>query len=388
MSVDGRVVYIITKLELGGAQKVCLALHQDLKKNKMVSTLISGKEGALVQEAGKSDHVILLEDFKREVGFGLFLYELRAFWNLYKVLRSIVKKHPDIIVHTHSTKAGIMGRWAAFFARVKYRIHTVHGFGFHDYQPWHTWYMIFIFEWITSLITSHFVCVSEKDKAVGSKKLPFFARKSSIIRAAVDDEKYQMAKKSSNKWHEGTKIVIGTIACFKPQKNMIDLLRSFYKLKNRFPVSMQSLLSLEIIGDGEQRKMIETWIRDHKLEDQIILHGWQKNVDHFLHTWDIFSLSSLWEGLPCAVVEARLARLPVVAYDVGGISEIIKNGENGYLVKPGDWRGLSDRLFDLIHEQSLYQKCTEYDDRLDPFYRETMVQEHLKLYRSFLEKNK
>ncbi|MBL4587835.1 glycosyltransferase family 4 protein [Candidatus Babeliales bacterium] len=151
---------------------------------------------------------------------------------------------------------------------------------------------------------------------------------------------------------------------------------------------MQSLLSLEIIGDGEQRKMIETWIRDHKLEDQIILHGWQKNVDHFLHTWDIFSLSSLWEGLPCAVVEARLARLPVVAYDVGGISEIIKNGENGYLVKPGDWRGLSDRLFDLIHEQSLYQKCTEYDDRLDPFYRETMVQEHLKLYRSFLEKNK
>ncbi|MBL4587836.1 glycosyltransferase [Candidatus Babeliales bacterium] len=234
MSVDGRVVYIITKLELGGAQKVCLALHQDLKKNKMVSTLISGKEGALVQEAGKSDHVILLEDFKREVGFGLFLYELRAFWNLYKVLRSIVKKHPDIIVHTHSTKAGIMGRWAAFFARVKYRIHTVHGFGFHDYQPWHTWYMIFIFEWITSLITSHFVCVSEKDKAVGSKKLPFFARKSSIIRAAVDDEKYQMAKKSSNKWHEGTKIVIGTIACFKPQKNMIDLLRSFYKLKIDF----------------------------------------------------------------------------------------------------------------------------------------------------------
>ena len=388
MSVRGRVVYIITKLELGGAQKVCLALHQDLIKSQMISTLISGKEGILVEEVENLNHVILLEDFKREVGLKLFFYEIRAFWNLWKVLRSIAKKYPDVIVHTHSTKAGIVGRWAAFFARIKYRIHTVHGFGFHDYQSWYIWYTIFLFEWSTSFITSHFVCVSKKDRERGSKHFPFFERKSSLIRAAVDDEKYRMAKKSSKKWHEGAKIVIGTIACFKPQKNMIDLLRAFYKLKNRLPVSIQSLLFLEIIGDGEQRQMIETWIQEHKLEDQIILHGWQNNVDQFLHTWDIFSLSSLWEGLPCAVVEARLARLPVVAYDVGGIGEIIKNGDNGYLVKPGDWRELSNRLFDLIHEQSLYQKCTDYTDVLNPFYRETMVQEHVKLYRSFLEKSK
>ena len=387
MSVQGRVIYIITKLELGGAQKVCLALHQDLAKNQIIATLVSGDEGVLVKEVAQQDHVILLKDFKREVGLKMFFSELRALYSLWRLLRYVVKKYPDIIVHTHSTKAGIMGRWAAFFAGVRHRIHTVHGFGFHDYQPFYVWIIIYCLEWITACVTTHFVCVSEKDRKEGILRLPFFEARSTIIRAAVDEEKYRVALKSSKKWHEGSKIVIGSIACFKPQKNLIDLLRAFYKLKHRFPISMQSHIFLEIIGDGEQRPLLESWITDYRMQDSVILHGWQDNVASFLHTWDIFALSSLWEGLPCAVVEARFARLPVVAYDVGGIKEIIQNGQNGYLVKPGDWRALSDRLFDLIHEQALYQKCITYADQLDTFHRTTMVQEHIKLYRSVL-KNK
>lgn len=387
MGLCRRVVYIITKLELGGAQKVCLALYQDVAKKNIETILISGNEGVLRDQVAHDEQTILLDDFKREVGFALFFSELRAFWNLFTILRKIKKETPDVIVHTHSTKAGIMGRWAAFFAGVRYRIHTVHGFGFHDYQSKLSWCIIYGIEWITALITTHFVCVSKKDQEFGAAWFPFFKKRSSVIRAAVDEKKYLVPSQSLAKWNEGERFVIGTIACFKPQKNLLDLLRAFYKMIHRFPEDIRSGIYLEIIGDGEQRQMLLEWIMMHRLENQVILHGWKDDVAPFLHTWDLFALSSLWEGLPCAVVEARLAKLPVVAYDVGGISEIIHDGQNGYLVKPGDWRTLSDRLFESIQKKKQGSTFVQ-SDLLQDFYQETMIDHHVDLYEKMISDKK
>lgn len=388
MSLCNRVVYIITKLELGGAQKVCLALYQDIAKKNIVTTLISGSEGVLKDQVAENNQTILLEDFKREISWKAFFLELKAFCRLYIILRKIKKESRDVIVHTHSTKAGIVGRWAAFFAGVRYRIHTVHGFGFHDYQSKSSWALIYSAEWLTALITTHFVCVSKKDQEFGAQRLPFFKKHSSLIRAAVDEKKYLVASQSLPMWNDEGRFVIGTIACFKPQKNLLDLFRAFYKLIHRFSEEVRSQICLEIIGDGEQRQMLEEWILAHGLEKQIILHGWQNDVAAFLHTWDLFALSSLWEGLPCAVVEARLAKLPVVAYDVGGISEIIHDGINGYLVKPGDWRMLSDRLFDSIQEKKMGNLFIQPAETLQDFYQETMVNHHMHLYEKMISDKK
>ena len=116
--------------------------------------------------------------------------ELRCLWHLIKQLRSLKKRHSTIIVHTHSTKAGIIGRWAAWCAGIKTRIHTIHGYGFHDHQPWLLWLPLYLLELITSIITTHYICVSSADVATGIKLFPYFARKYSVIRAAVDQQQF------------------------------------------------------------------------------------------------------------------------------------------------------------------------------------------------------
>ncbi|MFT6765313.1 MAG: glycosyltransferase involved in cell wall biosynthesis [Alteromonas naphthalenivorans] len=363
------VIYIVTKLELGGAQKVCLSLFNELQKQHQ-SWLISGTEGQLVQETQSKTNVILLDALKREIGFS----ELKAFLDLIRTIKKYKTKYKNLIVHTHSTKAGYLGRWAAWFAGVKYRVHTVHGFGFHEHQSWLSYSMSYVLEVITSFITTHYVCVSTKDVEVGIDLLPSFGYKHSIIRAAVNNHLFVPA---TQKTTSTKSFVFGTVSCFKEQKNIFDLLHAFAYTHMHHPHS-----KLEIIGDGFLRPQIEKWIEQHNLQHAITLHGWQKIVAPLMRSWHVFLLSSLWEGLPCAIVEARFLKLPVIAYNVGGISDIINHGQNGLLYKPKDKEALGKGMLSLAKDKQLYQKLSSHQEDLSEFTTAAMVEEHISLYRS------
>jgi len=381
------VVYILTKLELGGAQKICLSLMEGLEKNRCSTSLITGPEGKLVSMARHFDSVFFLKNFKREVSVKGLLREVKNFFAIILTLRTIKKQHKNktIIVHTHSTKAGIVGRWAAFFARISYRVHTIHGFGFHDYQPRRLWWLIYILELCTSFITTRFICVSEYDRRQGAKLFPYFFKKSSLIRASVAwDQFYQPALKIKTlPLKESSVLRIGTVSCFKPQKNLLDLFKAFedlclYRKKNN-----QSLPVLEVIGDGEQRPMLEQWILEHNLSGQIVLLGWQENVVLWMRNWHLFVMSSLWEGLPCAVIEARLCGLPVISYAIGGIPEVIIHGKNGYIVRPSNWETLAKLMTIALDNKELYQSLSAFNDNLSQFDNQVMWQKHISLYRNF-----
>ncbi len=379
------IVYIITKLELGGAQKVCLALAKGVAE-AMHTALISGTEGVLVPSTQELKNVYLLPSMQRDVRFLGLLEEIKNFIILHNTLRHLKKAHPQLIVHTHSTKAGIIGRWAALFAGVKHRVHTIHGYGFHEHLSRPVWLMRFIPEYLTSLITTHFVCVSEHDQQTGIKRLPGFAKKNSLIRAAVDYEKFYRPAFSPS-YHTEKPFVIGTISCFKPQKNIFDLLETFYTVYETLRHNHLPAPRLEIIGDGEQRPRIEAWIAQYQLKDHICLLGWQADVQKFLKQWDLFALSSLWEGLPCAIIEARLSHVPIVAYNVGGIAEVVRNGHNGYLVTPGDKKALAEKIIHLALHPSIQQALAAKNDDLIDFDNKSMVKKHTTLYKSLLSIN-
>ena len=300
------VVYIITQLELGGAQKICLSLFNDIAHHGITSKLITSAQGILVPQIKNSPNAILIPTLQRSVSLRGLWQELRSFFLLIKQLRELKKEYPHIIVHTHSTKAGILGRWAAFFAGIKTRVHTVHGYAFHAHQGWLKWLAIYTVELLTSLITTHFVCVSSEDVKTGIRLFPRFAQKHSIIRAAVDWQQFYQPARIMEKFPVSSEpFVFGTVSCFKPQKNLFDLLAAFEYVYLYNPDTR-----LEIIGDGAQRPEIEKWIVEHGLGSAITLHGWQDKVAPIMAHWHTFVLSSLWEGLPCAVVEARLLHLP------------------------------------------------------------------------------
>lgn len=373
------IVYIVTKLELGGAQKVCLSLFNGLKKSGDTSILISGTEGDLVEQIKNSPDIILLKNLKREVSFfNLLFLEIKNFIELTKELRKLKKKHANLIVHTHSTKAGLIGRWAAFFAGIKIRIHTIHGYAFHNHQNKIIWLLIYLTELISSFITTHFICVSSQDVKTGKKLLPGFRKKHSIIRAAVDWKKFYKATRITE-FPENKIFIFGTVACFKKQKNLLDLFKAFKIVNLQKPNCI-----LEVIGDGILRPELEKWIRENKLNNKIILHGWKKNVAEHMINWNAFVLSSLWEGLPCAVVEARLLKLPVLSYKTGGIHDVIIQGKNGFLYEQGDWDALAQGMLEVTNNKNLYENLNNYKENLNDFKDINMIQKHIKLYQNLI----
>ena len=369
------VLYIITKLELGGAQKVCLSLLNGLKNEGHKAGLISGNQGPLVPQIKGKSMVFLLPSMQREVSLQQIIKEGKNFFALIRLIKKLKKEHPTLTIHTHSTKAGLLGRWAAFFAGVKKRVHTVHGYGFHPHQTKVGWLINYACELITSLITTHYICVSSKDVKTGIQLLPRFGNKHSIIRAAVDWQTFHINPKKLKKSRD--RFTFGTIACFKKQKNLFDALQAFEQVAKQ-----ENNAYFEIVGDGHLRKKIESWIEKHKLTNRIILHGWQENITPFTQQWNAFILSSLWEGLPCAVIEARLQKLPVLSYDTGGIHDVIFNGNNGFLYKPKDWKNLSKGMLRLIRNKDLHAKLSIFDDDLSSFSTQTMIKQHINLYKS------
>lgn len=365
------VVYIITKLELGGAQKVCLSLFKHVAQEKVKTFLITGDKGALVSQVPHNPQVIFLPTMVREVRLFNFTQEIKNFFIIVKHLRRLKKCHKHILVHTHSTKAGLIGRWAAWCAGIKQRVHTVHGYGFHERQRYITWLIVYVLELITSFITTQFICVSQTDLNQGKKLFPWFAKKSCLIRAAVDEQKFIPAQKIINH----TAFRFGSIACFKPQKNIIDLLKAFAIIHKQYPKC-----TLELIGDGVMRPAIEQFIGTHHLAHAVTLHGWQYNVVDVMQSWDAFVLSSLWEGLPCSIVEARLLKLPVICYNTGGISDIIIHEENGLLYEKHNYQGLAQGMRLVIEKPQFYQKLRNHKDNLIPFYHSSMIHEHIHLY--------
>ena len=364
------VIYIITQLELGGAQKVCAALAHGMQVHGWHTILIAGP--GILQNQLALQKVHLLATLERSVGLGKITNELRSLRQLIHLLKQYKNEYETIIVHTHSTKAGILGRWAAWWAGISVRIHTVHGFAFHEHQSRPAWLVITLIEWMTSWVTTEFVCVSQRDQKTGSRLLPRFKQHNTLICAAIAPAYFkQMLTHQRPTDH----FIIGTISCFKPQKNILDLLKAFQAIYRS-----HAHTRLEIIGDGAQRPFIEQWIRTAGLQDVITLHGWQEYVIDHLKRWHLFALSSLWEGLPCAVVEARRMQLPVVSYDVGGISQVIINGRNGILCTPQDWHALAHAAKYLMDNPDYYHALASYQDDLKAFTYEHMCEQHHQLY--------
>jgi len=142
--------------------------------------------------------------------------------------------------------------------------------------------------------------------------------------------------------------VVGMVSCLKPQKSPLDFIRVAHQVRQEAP-GVKFILA----GDGILRKRVLKLIKRLHLEDTVILAGWRRDIPRVLTCLDIFVLTSLWEGLPIAALEAISASLPVVATDTGGIAEVVSDGETGFLTKPGDILSFSQKLSVLLRDENL-----------------------------------
>jgi glycosyltransferase involved in cell wall biosynthesis len=369
-----KVCHIITMLELGGAQQNTIYTTAHLDQEKFNAYLLYGPGGMLTDDAKAAlpGKTFLIPHLIRKIHP---YYDTRAFFELYAVL----KKLKPAIVHTHSSKAGIVGRTAARLAGVPIIIHSIHGFGYTKYQNILKYQLLKSAEWFVSKFTTYFIAVSNANLDQGIKEKLFDASRVILIRSGISLDSFRNAVPGTirEEFHiQEDQPLITMIACFKPQKAPVDFIKVADEVHKTLP-NARFLL----VGDGILRESIEDEIRQRNLAGIIKLTGWRREIPQIIAASDIIALTSLWEGLPRTIIESMAAGKPVVATGVDGTSDIIQDGTNGFLAAPHDIESFAKKILALLSDKTLQAEFSQSSQNiLSEFDIDLMVKKQEQLY--------
>lgn len=371
-----KVCLMVTKGVWGGAQKYVYNLATRLSKDTYEVFVITG-EGEILKNKleEKGIRVIEIPHLKRDISI---LDEIKSFVEIFKILN---QERPDVL-HLNSPKASGIGSFIGRILRIPKIIMTVHGFSWNEDRNIISKILIYFFSWITMLLCHKTIVISKKDKGQ-AEKLPFIdTNKISLIKNGVESipfvEKDEARKKllsDIGKKDAGNVLWLGTIAELHRNKGLEYTINSLTKINKPFVFF--------IIGEGEERENLEKLITKNGLENRVFLPGFVDGANQYLKAFDIFTLTSIKEGLPYVILEAGIASLPVIATSVGGVPDIIDNGVNGILIKAKSSADLTKSINHLIN---FVDKQKTFGEKLkakmeNEFSMEKMLQKTESLYK-------
>ncbi len=377
-----RVTHVITRLIVGGAQENTVASVLGLgRKPDLEVDLISGPtfgpEGSLESAfAGAAHQLTVVPSLVRPIAPWRDLRALRA-------LTAIFRRRRPQIVHTHSGKAGVLGRLAAARARVPIRVHTIHGPSFGPFQgPAANW-AFRLAERRAGAVTTHFVVVADAMKrqylAAGIGRPELYTRIYSGFRLEPYLQAQNDPQMRARLGLEPADVVVGKVARLFKLKGHDDLLAIAPEIVRPCP-NVKFLL----VGDGAWRARLEQRVRSLGLERHFVFAGLvpPDEMPQWLGIMDILIHLSRREGLPRALPQALAAGRPVIAYDSDGAGEVCLDNETGFLVRPGDLSTLTHRLSGLAADADLRQRLGSQGRKLvaDRFGVDRMVDELHQLY--------
>lgn len=338
-----KILFVITKSNLGGAQKYVYDLATNLPKERFEVGVLLGGEGALIEKLRVAGiRTIPLPSLLRDVNP---FRDVAIFFTLRKIFRA---ERPDV-VHLNSAKAGGIGAFAARCAGVHRIIFTAHGWAFNEERGLLSRLLITFFSWLTVVLAHKTIAVSDAVQS-DTKGWPFVHHKIITIRngtsepqfIARDEARASMARFANTEVTPDT-FIIGTIAELHPNKGIMYAIHTIMDTAKTFP----HILYL-IAGDGEQREELETYIREQGFGEHIHFLGFVLDATRYLKAFDCFVLPSVKEGLPYVLLEAGLASLPIITTSVGGIPEVIDDVKTGLLVPSRDTDALTRALMWMI----------------------------------------
>ena len=345
-----KVVHIITRLDLGGAQQNTLHTVRNLDPNRFEAMLLCGAGGVLDCELQSwpngGPRWQLVGNLVRAISPWR---DLLAFLEL----RRLLLKEKPAVVHTHSSKAGILGRLAAWSAGVPVVVHTFHGFGFHEGQPWLKKWIYVLAERLAGTLSTALVFVSRENefyaKGYGLGNPEDYVLIRSGIKLGDFPARCDAVEKKKSLGLKPEARLVLSVGNFKPQKNPEDFLAAA-----RIVAQSQPDAAFVFVGDGPMRGKLEAGAGE--LAPRFLLPGWRRDVAELLAASDVFVLTSLWEGLPRALVEAMKSGVVPVCYATDGVKDLIRSGENGILVPQRDAAALAQRVKDLLVDDALRKK--------------------------------
>jgi glycosyltransferase involved in cell wall biosynthesis len=338
-----RILRVIARLNVGGPALHVTYLARGLAERGYETTLVAGDVARgeesmafVAEQAGV--HVMPLPGLSRELSP---VKDALAVWRLARIIRAL---RPDI-VHTHTAKAGAVGRAAALLAGGRpVVVHTFHGHVLHGYFGRVGGLAFRAIETTLARFTDRLVAVSPevRDELVGLGVAP--ASKFSVIRLGIELEPRVAFDGDTGEVRRRHGIgaetfVVGWFGRMTAVKRTDDLLSMLAGLRER---GVDALLLL--VGDGDDRERLEQRAHDLGLARSCLFLGYQLDVAPWYAVCDAVVLTSASEGTPVTIIEALAAGRAVVATNVGGVPDVVSDGETGFLVGPGDTDAFADRL--------------------------------------------
>jgi glycosyltransferase involved in cell wall biosynthesis len=384
-----KLAHIITRFVCGGAENVVVSLASALDREKYQIVIVTGElcdsEKGLKAVLDKNNiELITIKQMVRRVSIA---QDILAAVRLYFLIRN---KGIDII-HTHTSKAGALGRIAAFLAKVPVIVHSPHGNIFEpkgnipgvSESPLARLIFLFI-ERLLAKFTDKIIVLSDNERRQYIALKIDQPDKFVTIYDGIDYEKFSSGTTSVAREDFGLRDdepVIGTIGRLDPEKGQVYLIQSAAALLKEYP-----RLKFLIVGEGSCRRQLEAYAAELGIRDALRFLGLRKDVSQLLSVMDIFVLPSLYEGLGIAVLEAMARSLPVIASRVGGVPEIIDDGVTGILVAPADPRAIAEAIRLLLrNREKAYTLGANACERVKKnFGINLMVEKIEKLYNTLL----
>src|SRR5437773_5033977 len=383
-----RVLHIMTRLIVGGAQENTLLSVEGLGKMTeydvvLMTGIDKGREGELLSRARHTTKLLVVPELGRAINP---LCDLIAFVKVYRLIRK-GKYH---IVHTHSSKAGVLGRIAAWLAGTPLIVHTLHSLVFHEYQPWianFTWRTV---KKICAPLTHHFISVSsiisEKAVAVGIARREKFT----TIYSGMELDWFLKAKVDPGKVRREFGIpedspVVGKIARLFPLKGHDELMDAAPEIVRCVPT-----VRFFLIGDGMLQEHLKKRAETLGILGNFVFAGLidRERIPEMIAAMDIVVHTSLREGLARVLLQVFEMGKPCVSFDLDGAPEVVIPDQTGFLIKPGDSTGLAAAVRRLLEEPELRRRMGEAGrQRVDPDFRaEVMVQQISEVYEMLLKR--
>jgi len=347
------VVHVITRLIIGGAQEntilTCEGLRQRGHRVTLISGPTAGPEGQLVERARRGGYEFI------EVPQMIRAVSPWHDWRARRRLRRLFERLRPDVVHTHSSKAGILGRFAAADARVPIILHTIHGMSFNRTQPWpvrrfYAWLERRAAQRSHAIVTVADAMIEQTVAAgvCGREKLRTIY--SGMEAELFDPARYDRAAVRQQWGVSDEHVAVGAIARLFRNKGYDQLLPIMAAAAEREP-----RLRFVWVGDGAQRWFYERELRRLGLRARTTLTGLlpPERIPEALAGFDILAHTSQWEGLPRAVVQALLMRVPAVAFDIDGTPEVVLDGVTGRLVRLNHLDAFAEALVCLAADPAL-----------------------------------
>lgn len=376
------ILHVITKLAVGGAGMNTLISCRDIGGPFFRSELVTGPE-----RAREGDYFGLAEELGINTMIAPHLVRRISPINDLLAVRELVRlirRGCYTIVHTHGSKARLLGRLAAKLSGCSpLVVQTFHGWPFDFNMSLLLQAACTAMERIGFGLATESVAVTPEDIFKGVAWGIGRPHDYTVVRSGVEFSRFRALRGRRAEAREllgipGQVPVVGTVARLAPVKDPLAFLDVAQLVLKRFPDSM-----FVIVGDGPMRSMVERRVAETGSSARVVLAGNRDDVERLLPALDVFLITSRSEGLPRGMLEALASGVPVVSTDVGGVCELLTGERNGFICPVGDVKGLADAVTEILATPGLSARLLkDVDTDLEPFSAEKMVADLKDLYLS------